>query len=395
MTAQPLSGIRVLDFGRYIAGPYCAMLLADFGAEVIRIERRDGGEDRTIAPITSLGEGPMFIGLNRNKKSLTLDPAAPGSREIKKRLIESSDVVLANLPVDVLQKLEIDYDTLKAIKPDIIFTRISTFGPDGPYATRVGFDSVIQAMSGAMSLTGFPGPPVRSAVAFEDFGTALHAAFGTMVALFERQKTGRGQIVDATLLATGVTFMQVLLAERYVAEVIRKQQGNTGFHVAPADTYPTKDGWIFVQAMGQPMFKRWARIIGRPDLIDDPRLADDLSRADHHSIITEAMTAWTSSKTTSEAISELEAARVPCGKVYALDEVLEDPQVKARQLFEYLEYPGAAKKVPIPRTAVRLSETPGEIRRRAPGLGEHTTTILTELGFSSEEIESYREKKIV
>lgn len=395
MTAQPLSGIRVLDFGRYIAGPYCAMLLADFGAEVIRIERRYGGEDRTIAPITSHGEGPMFIGLNRNKKSITLDPAAPGSREIKKRLIESADIVLANLPVDVLQKLAIDYESLKAIKPDIIFTRISTFGPDGPYAKRVGFDSVIQAMSGAMSLTGFPGPPVRSAVAFEDFGTALHAAFGTMVALFERQKTGRGQIVDASLLATGVTFMQVLLAERYVTEVIRQQQGNTSFHVAPADTYPTKDGWIFVQAMGQPMFKRWARVVGRPDLIDDPRLTDDQRRADHHAIVTEAMTAWTSSKTTAEAIAELEAARVPCGKVYALDEVLEDPQVKARELFEYIDYPGAEKKVPIPRTAVRLSETPGEIRHRAPDLGEHTTTILTELGFSVQEIESFRNADVI
>jgi crotonobetainyl-CoA:carnitine CoA-transferase CaiB-like acyl-CoA transferase len=391
----PLEGIRVLDFGRYIAGPYCAMLLADFGAEVIRLERREGGEDRYIAPITENGEGPMFIGLNRNKKSVTLDPAHPGSGEIKRRLIASADVVIANLPVDVLEKLGLDYDSLRAIKPDIIFTRISTFGPDGPYANRVGFDSVIQAMSGAMTLTGFPGAPVRSAVAFEDFGTALHAAFGTMVALWERQRTGRGQIVDASLMATGMMFMQVLLAERYVLDIVRRQQGNTAFHVAPADNYQTKDGWIFVQVMGQPMFKRWARVVGRPDLIDDPRCSGDLTRADNHPLITEAMNAWSRERTTDEAIRQLEEARVPCGKVYELGEVFDDPQVKARRLFNFLHYPGSPKPVPVQNTPVRLSETPGEVRHRAPELGEHTDEVLRAIGFGQDEIAVFRSQGVI
>jgi crotonobetainyl-CoA:carnitine CoA-transferase CaiB-like acyl-CoA transferase len=394
-TNLPLAGIRVLDFGRYIAGPYCAMLLADFGAEVIRIERREGGEDRYVAPVTANGEGPMFIGLNRNKKSLTLDPAHPDSADIKRRLIASADVVIANLPVDVLEKLGLDYDSLRAVKPDIILTRISTFGPDGPYANRVGFDSVIQAMSGAMTLTGFPGPPVRSAVPFEDFGTALHAAFGTMVALWERQKTGRGQIVDASLLATGMMFMQTLLAERYVLDIVRKQQGNTSFHVAPADTYQTKDGWIFVQIMGQPMFKRWARVVGRPDLIDDPRCADDLTRADHHPLITEAMTAWCGARTTTETIQALDEARVPCGKVYELAEVFDDPQVRARKLMELMDYPGSPKAVPVHNTPVRLSETPGEIRHRAPGLGEQTDEVLGQLGFSDREVAGFRAASVI
>src|SRR5215813_11104897 len=312
-----LSGIRVLDFGRFIAGPYCAMLLSDFGAEVIRIERRDGGEDRYVAPITDptggLGEGPMFIGLNRNKKSVTLDPAHPDSREIKRRLIASADVVIANLAIDVLRKLELDYDSLTAIKPDIILTQISAFGAEGPYANRVGFDPVAQAMSGAMSVTGFPGAPVRSVVPFEDFGTALHAAFGTMAALYEKQKTGRGQVVEASLLATGVTFMQTLLAERYVTGVERRQQGNTAFHVAPSDTYRTKDGWIIIHVIGDPMFKRWAKLVGREELIDDPRFADDIGRANHHHVITETMNNWTARRTTEEAMRQLEEARVPCG----------------------------------------------------------------------------------
>ena len=395
----PLTGIRVLDFGRFIAGPYCAMLLADFGAEVIRIERREGGEDRYVAPITDpvsgMGEGPLFIGLNRNKKSVTLDPARPESREIKRRLIASADVVVANLPINVLRKLEIDYASLAAIKPDIILTQISAFGAEGPYANRVGFDPVAQAMSGAMGLTGFPGAPIRSVVPFEDFGTALHAAFGAMVALYERQKTGRGQVVDASLLATGVTFMQALLAERHVIGVERRQQGNTAFHVAPSDTYQTKDGWIIIHVIGNPMFERWAKLTGRVDLIDDPRCADDISRANNHQFITEAMNAWSSQRTTEEAMRELDEARVPCGKVYDLGEVFDDPQVKARELIGFAEYPGSARPVPTPNTPVRLSETPGEVRSRAPMLGEHTDEVLRELAFSDVEITVFRDSGVI
>ena len=396
---SPLSGIRVLDFGRFIAGPYCAMLLSDFGAEVIRIERREGGEDRYVAPITDpvngLGEGPMFIGLNRNKKSVTLDPAHPDSREIKRRLVASADVVIANLPAPVLRKLGLDYDSLKAIKPDIILTQISAFGADGPYANRVGFDPVAQAMSGAMRVTGFPGAPIRSVVPFEDFGTALHAAFGTMAALYEKQKTGRGQIVEASLLATGVTFMQTLLAEHYVTGVERRQQGNTGFHVAPSDAYQTKDGWIIIHVIGNPMFHRWAKLVGRDDLIDDPRCADDISRANNHQLITEAMNDWTNQRTTEEAMRELENARVPCGKVYELSEVLDDPQVKERELIKFVDYPGSAKPVPAPNTPVRLSETPGGVRHRAPILGEHTDEVLLWLGFGAEEIDGFRNSGVI
>jgi crotonobetainyl-CoA:carnitine CoA-transferase CaiB-like acyl-CoA transferase len=250
-------------------------------------------------------------------------------------------------------------------------------------------------MSGSMGVTGFPGAPVRSVVPFEDFGTALHAAFGTMVALHERQKTGRGQVVEASLLATGVTFMQTLLAERYVTGVERRQQGNTAFHVAPSDTYRTKDGWIIIHVIGDPMFERWAELVGRADLIDDPRCADDISRANNHQLITEAMNAWSNQRSTEEAMRELEEARVPCGKVYELDEVFDDPQVKARELIRFVEYPEAAKPVPVPNTPVRLSETPGEIKSRAPMLSEHTDEVLGELGFSVEEIAAFRANKTI
>lgn len=391
----PLTGLRVLDFGRYIAGPYCATLLADFGADVIRIERREGGEDRYLTPITEGGEGAMFIGLNRNKRGMTLDPAHPASREIKRRLIASADIVVANLPVDVLQRLELDYDSLRAVREDIIFVRISTFGPDGPYAQRVGFDPVVQAMSGAMSLTGFEPVPVRSVVNFEDFGTALHAAFGTLAALYERQRTGRGQIVDASLLSTGITFMQAMIAEQAVLQVNRRAQGNTGFYAAPADVYRAKDGWIVVLVNGNPMFRRWARLVGREDLIDDPRCVDDLTRADNAVLINEAMSAWTAGRTQAEAIRQLEEVRLAGAPVYDLDEVLNDPQVRARELLKLIEYPGVGQPVPIPNPAVQLSESRVSIRHRAPGLGEHTEEILRELGFDSEEMNAFREARVV
>jgi crotonobetainyl-CoA:carnitine CoA-transferase CaiB-like acyl-CoA transferase len=371
------------------------MLLADMGADVIRVDRRQGSEDRYLAPVATTGEGTHYLSLNRNKRSLTLDASKPESAEIIRRLAARSDVVVANLPIDVLRKMGLDYEALCAIKSDIILARISTFGPDGPYARRPGFDTVAQAMSGAMSLTGFPGAPVREVVPFEDYGTALHTAFGVMVALYHRAQTRCGQLVDGSLLATGITFMHALLAERSVLGVERRQQGNAGFHAAPGDTYRTRDGWIVVSAIGPEMFGRWARLVGRDDLVGDPRMADDITRADHREVVAEAMNAWLSTRTTAQAIADLEAARIPTGPVLDPGQVLEDPQVKASELLKYVDYPGAPKPVPLADTAVRLSLTPGSIRHRAPTLGEHTDEVLRELGYSAQDIESLRKAAVV
>ncbi|HEY6971858.1 MAG TPA: CoA transferase [Candidatus Angelobacter sp.] len=391
----PLAGIRVIDFGRFIAGPYCGMLLADMGADVIRVDRRQGSEDRYLTPIGSSGDGASFLSLNRNKRSLTLDTSKPGSAEIIRRLVQRADVVVANLPIDVLKKMALDYESLRAIKPDIILARISTFGPDGPYAGRVGFDTIAQAMCGAMSLTGFPGAPVRDIVPFADYGTALHTAFGVMVALYHRARTGQGQLVDGSLLATSVTFMQAMLAEQHVLGIERRQTGNTGFYAAPADAYRTQDGWIVVSVVGNEMFARWARLVGREELINDPRFADDIGRANHSNVITEAMNSWLAKRTKQQAIADLGSARIPAGPVMTASEVLDDPQVKARELLKLVDYPGAPKAVPLANTAVRFSETPGGIRQRAPMLGEHTDQVLREIGYSETEIKALRTAQVV
>jgi crotonobetainyl-CoA:carnitine CoA-transferase CaiB-like acyl-CoA transferase len=391
--AQLLEGIRVLDFGRFIAGPYAAMMLADFGADVIRIERRDGSEDRTLGPVVKSGEGSLFLNINRNKRGITLDPAHPEARKIVAPLVQSADVVIANLPLEVLKRLGLDYDSLRAIKPDIILVMPSAFGPDGPYRDRVGFDGVAQAMSGAMSLTGFPDAPVRSTVSWVDYGTALHAAFGAMAALYHRSQTGEGQAIDVSLLATSLTFMTPFLIERELTGILRGRQGNTGYYTAPSDAFRTRDGWINLPTIGDSMFRRWARLVGREDLIDDPRMKDDSARAAHSDTINQITAQWCAQRTRDEAVRQLVEARIPCGPVNNLDEVLADEQVRARGLLEETSFGGQSHRVSSP--AARLSRTPAAIRRPAPRLGEHTDEILGQLGFSANEIAAFRSQGVI
>lgn len=390
-----LDGIRVIDFGRYVAAPYCGMMLADFGADVIRVDRIGGSEDRYLGPLAETGEGGFYLSINRNKRGLTLDLAKPEAAEVVRRLIASADLVIANMPLPVLKKAGLDYVSLQGIKADIILVMITTFGPDGPYAGRAGFDTIAQAMSGAMSLTGFPGPPVRSLVPFEDFGTALHAAFGAMAALLHRERTGQGQLVDASLLATGVTFMQPYLAEWQVKGIDRRQQGNTSYWASPSDVYQTADGWLVAAVIGGPMFARWARLVGREEMLDDARFSSDLGRADHHELVGGAMREWCRTRCTEAAIAALEEARIPAGPVYRLPEVLDDRQVRARELLRYLPFPGAAGDIPIADTPVRLSRAGGQVRGRAPTVGEHTEEILAELGYSAAQIEALRDAGVV
>lgn len=390
-----LSGIRVLDFGRYIAGPYCAALLAEQGAEVIRIEKREGSEDRFVTPVGADGVGALFLQINRNKRSLTLDPMTPEGQEIVRRLVRTADVVVANLPPPTLRTMGLDYDSLAAVKPDIILTTSSAYGHGGPYAERVGFDGVGQVMSGAVYMTGEPDQPYRAAVPWVDFGTALHCAFGTMAALMARRETGRGQKVEGALLATAVTFTNAMLIEQAVIAADRVPTGNRGQTAAPVDLFRTRDGWIICQVVGQPLYRRWARLMGEPHWLDDPRFKDDISRGNNGVLISERMQRWCAGHSTEAALEILGREKIPAAKVLRPQEVLDDPQVRAMGFFTALDYPGLPRPAPIAKAPVFLSATPGDIRHRAPLLGEHTDAVLAELGYDPAAIAELREKRIV
>jgi len=399
---QVLEGVRVLDFGRYIAGPFCGMLLADLGAEVIRIEKVDGSEDRYTVPVGPGAEGEysvgaMFLQINRNKLGLTLNPMKPEGQEIVRKLVATADVVIANLPAPTLKAMGLDYDSLCAVKPDIILTTVSAFGSTGPYAERVGFDGVAAAMCGMMHLSGYPEEPMKAYTPWVDYGTASAAAFGTMAALLQRQKTGRGQVVEGTLLGTALAFNDGFLIEQAMIEADRVGTGNRGQTAAPSDTFRCRDGnWIIVQVVGQPLFERWARLMGEEEQwLNDDRFKDDICRGDNGEIVSERMQQWCGERDREEAIAALEAARIPVGHVYKPAETLRDPHVTGAGFIREIEYPGAERPAPLTELHVRLSETPGNIRRRAPTLGEHTGRIMAELGYDEAAIAALREQRVI
>lgn len=393
--SEVLKGVKVLDFGRYIAGPFCGTLLGDLGADVIRIEKVDGSEDRFLSPITEDGDGALFMQLARNKRGLTLNPMKPEGREVVKRLVATADVVVANLPPDTLEAMGLDYNSLRAIKPDIILTMISAFGRGGPYSNRVGFDGLGQAMSGNMYMSGTSEQPVKAYAPFIDFGTASLAAFGTMSALFERQKTGRGQIVEGSLFNTALTMMNGTVIEQAAIKANRLATLNRSQTSAPADTFKTKDGWVLVQTVGGPLFKRWADLMGEDHWLDDDRFKTDISRGDNGEIISERLASWCAERTNEEVLAEMEKARIPAGPILSPQQVLEDPHIAAKGLFESVEYPGLDTPAPLMKTPVELSETPGEIRSRAPRLGENTDEIMKELGYDQEQIIDLRNKRVI
>lgn len=396
-----LNGVRVLDFGRYIAGPYCAALLGDMGAEVIRIERREGSEDRFVQPIVpdagagEGGEGAMFLQMNRNKKGLTLDPMTETGRGIVRRLVATADVVVANLPPATLKAMGLDYESLTASKPDIILTTVSAFGHGGPYSERTGFDGVAQSMVGAAYLTGHPDEPVKSYAPWVDFGTASLSAFGTLAALMERAQSGKGQVVEGSLLSTALAYFNFHLIEQQLRQTNRVAIGNRSPYAGPADIVQTKDGWILVQVIGMPLFRRWAKLMGEDHWLTDPRFKDDLARGDNGKILSERTARWAAERTTEEALAELEKARIPAGPVYSPQQALDDPHIQAMNYLKPIEFPGLPGAAPIMETPLRLSRTPGSIRERAPLLGEHTDAILTELGYTAEEISSFRAEGVI
>ena len=387
-----LNDVRVLDFGRFIAGPFCGALLGDLGADVIRVEKTSGSEDRFTSPVTENGDGSAYMQLNRNKRGLTLNPKKPNGQIILKKLIESADVVIANLPPDTLASMGLDYENLRKIKPDIILTTSTAFGSEGPYGRRVGFDGVAQAMSGNMYLTGHENEPMRNYFPYVDFTTASLNAMATLAAIIHKMKTGEGQHVQGALLASAITIANGTLIEQQQLNNNRTATGNRGQTSAPVDAFQTKDGWILVQVVGDPLYARWAALMGEDQWITDPKYANDEVRGNNSADISQRMQEWTSQRSTTEAIESLEAARIPCGEVLSPQAALDNEQVAAMNFLTPTDYPGLAKPAAVARMPIDFSAINTAIRHRAPILGEHTNEILDSLGFTSQDIESFRKE---
>lgn len=389
--ALPLTGVRVLDFGRYIAGPFCACLLGDLGADVIRVERVGGAEDRRLVPVGEVGA--IYLQVNRNKRSLTLDPTTDAGREVVRRLVATADVVVANLPRPVLERLGLDRASLREIRPDIVLTTIDAFGQGGPWSDRPGFDGIGQAMSGSAYLSGDPDVPTKTAVPWVDFATAAFAAFGTVAALHRRARTGEGAHVEGSLLASALTVGNTWLLEEAVTAPGRVASGNRAQVAGPADVVATTDGWIVVQVVSERSFARWARLVGRPEWIDDPRFVDDAARGDHRDVLCDALAAWAEHRSTDEALTALAGIGLPAAPVLSPREALAHPHIQSLGFLQPTPYPGVPVAPPL--AGIPVGGLGGGIRRRAPTLGEHTDEVLAEVGYSPEEIAALREAEVV
>jgi crotonobetainyl-CoA:carnitine CoA-transferase CaiB-like acyl-CoA transferase len=391
-----LAGTRVIDLGRYIAGPMCSALLGDLGADVIRVERVAGGDDRYQYLTGPQGDnGACFLQWNRNKRSLTLDPLTEDGKRVLARLVRTADVVVVNLPIQTLRQMGADYESLRAIRPDVILVHVTAFGPRGPYADRVGFDGVGQAMSGMVYLSGTPGQPMKSYASWVDCSTALFSAYGALAAILHRRATGAGQLVETNLLRSALNVSSFVLTEQALSKVDRVASANRSQSSCPADLVRTRDGWIQVQCVGDPLYKRWARLMGEEHWLTDPRFKDDVSRARHGAILSERTQAWAAGRTTAEALTELAAARIPAGPMLSPQQVLDDPHVQSAGYLDYLGYPGVEAPVPYITPGAELGVTPASIRTRAPTIGEHTQEVLQQLGYSDAEIAEFRARKIV
>ncbi|MCF8502716.1 MAG: CoA transferase [Rhodospirillum sp.] len=380
MSETILGGVRVLDFGRYIAAPLCAAMLADLGAEVIRVERPEGNDDRYLMPVAEDGEGAMFMQMNRNKRSLALDLTRPEFRGILDRLVRTADVVVANLPPKALAKAGLDYDRLRAIRSDIILTTVTAFGSSGAFANNIGFDGSGQALSGAVHLTGVPGHPYRSATSYVDYATGLSAAHGTLAAIIARMRTGKGQHVEASLLGTALAMTNPMLIEEATGARSRIAVGNRSPISGPSDLFATRDGWIFVQVVGNAVFERWASAVGAEDLRGDPRFASDIGRGDHGEALSERMRPWCASRTTEQCLEDLTAARVPVYRVLSPREALEADENGV--FLQWTAVPGMPDPVPIVAPVARFSGYPETGFRPPPRLGADTEVILREIGIA-------------
>ena len=383
-----LSHLKILDLSRVLAGPWCTQNLADLGADVIKVERPESGDDtRHWGPPflkdeqgQETSEAAYYLAINRNKRSITLDIAHPEGQAIIRELVKTCDVVIENYKVGQLKKYGLDYDSLKAIKPDLIYCSITGFGQTGPYAHRAGYDFIVQGMGGFMSVTGeredLPGGgPQKAGVAIADIFTGMYATSAILAALIHRAQTGEGQAIDLALLDVQVATMANVASNYLISGVPPKSWGNASPNIVPYQTFKASDGWIIVATGNDSQFRHFVEAGGQAMLADDPRFASNPDRVTHRELLVPLLQSMVAQKTKQEWISLLEAAGVPCGPINNFQEVFENEQVQARGLKMTLTHP-LAGQVPLVRSPMRLSKTPVVEKSAPPLLGEHTREIL-------------------
>jgi crotonobetainyl-CoA:carnitine CoA-transferase CaiB-like acyl-CoA transferase len=379
MAELALDGLRVIDLSSHLSGPYCSMILADHGADVIKVERPGEGDDARRMPPFVAGESSPFMLWNRNKRSIVLDLKEERDRALCRDLVRGADVFLENFKPGTAERLGLGYAELARLNPRLVYCSISGFGQTGPYRGRGGFDLMVQAMSGIMSVTGpEDGPPHRLPLAIADIGAGMFAAIGILAALRARERTGRGQQVDTSLYEAAVSFGLYEAAHLFATGEEPPRLGQAHRGAAPYQVFRTADGWITIGAGAQPLWLRFCEAIGRADLAQDPRFKDNAARVANRRTLVAVLEGIFARAGTKQWVERLIAADVPVGPVQSYAEVFADPQVLARGMVAELDHPAAGpmRTLGIP---VKLSETPGALRRPAPRLGEHTAEVLAEL----------------
>ena len=387
MSKLPLSRFKVIDLTRVRAGPTCVRQLADWGAQVIKVEAAEGD-----GGLGGARNGPDFQNLHRNKRSITLDLKKPEGLAVLKRLVADADVVVENFRPDVKHRLKVDYASLRAVNPRIVYGSISGFGQDGPYRDRPGFDQIAQGMGGLMSITGLPGQgPVRAGIPVADLTAGIFCAMGILIALLEREESGEGQWVQSSLLAAQIAMLDFQAARWLIGKEVPGQAGNNHPTSIPTGVFKTKDGHINIAAAGADMYQRLCAVLGAPNLAGDPDYATDKLRSKNRDRLNAAIEEITKTRSSAEWIERINKAGVPCGPIYKMDEVFADPQVKHIGIAQGVDH-ATLGRIEVVGQAVTLSRTPSRIRSATPERGEHTNEVLREHGYDDKAIADLRAK---
>ncbi len=390
MTDGPLARFKVIDLSRVRAGPTAVRQLADWGADVIKIEAPEGD-----AGLGGERHGPDFQNLHRNKRSLTLNLKAPEGLAVMRRLVAQADVVVENYRPDVKFRLGVDYESLRAINPRIVYASISGFGQDGPYRDRPGFDQIAQGMGGLMSITGEPGRgPMRVGIPVADLTAGVFAAMGILIALLEREQSGTGQWVQSSLLAAQISMLDFQAARWTVAKEVPGQAGNNHPTSIPTGVFQTSDGYINIAAAGDDIYRRLCKALAAEDMAANPMYASGRARLENRDTLNEAITAVTRNRSSAEWIEALNRAGVPCGPIYTMDQVFADAQVRHLGMTRTVPHK-VLGDVEVVGQPIELSRTPWSVRSATPELGEHTDAVLSELGYDTAEIAALRAAKVV